>query len=173
MFDTETETYKMALLAGNMTQKLALAALGVTLALTPMMAQAKGSKHGPRASFEQLDANGDGSLTQAEMQAHAKARFASADSNGDGNISRAELEAQAKSNASERATRRIDRMMERLDTNSDGQISASEMEAAADKRGGKRGERMFKRADADGNGSISKAEFDAMAKKGGKKKRDN
>lgn len=159
----------MALLAGNMTSKLALAALGLTLAFSPLMAEAKGGP-GPRASFEELDANGDGNLTQAEMQAHRKARLASADTNGDGAISRAELEAQLSANAGERAAKRVDRMMKHLDTDSDGSISASELETAASEKAGKRAGRGFSRADTDGNGSISKAEFEAMDKKGGKRK---
>lgn len=158
----------MALLAGNNTSKLVMAALGLALALTPIMAEAKGG-HGPRATFEELDANGDGNLTKEEMQAHRKARMASADADGDGNISKAELEAQIASKSSERVSRRVDRMMEHLDTNSDGLISVAELDAAAEKRASKRGGRGFEKADSDGNGSISKAEFEAMAKKGGKR----
>lgn len=162
----------MVLLAGNMTSKLALAAVGFTLALTPMMAEAKGGP-GPRASFEELDANGDGNLTQEEMLAHRKAQLAAADSNGDGAISRAELEAYISANAGDRMTRRIDGMMEQLDKDANGSISATELEAAESERAGKRAGRGFSRADTDGDGSISKAEFDAMGKKGGKRQGRN
>lgn len=158
----------MALLAGNTTSKLALAALGIALALTPMIAEAKGG-HGPRASFEELDANGDGALTQVEMQAYGKARIAAADTDGDGDISWAELEAHIASKGQGRMERRIDRMMDRMDADKDGVISAAEIETASADRSARRANRGFERADADGNGSISKAEFEAMAKKFGKR----
>lgn len=161
----------MVLMAGSLTQKLALAGLGVALALSPVIAEAKGGPGGPRASFEQLDANGDGGITQAEMEAHRAARLAAADANGDGSITRDELLAQIKSGADDRMSRRVDRMLDRLDANNDGALSQTELTAAAEKRGG----RGFSRIDTDGNGSISKAEFEAMGEKrrGGGHRRGN
>lgn len=104
---------------------------------------------GPRHSFEDLDANGDGQLTQAELDGHMQARFAQADTNGDGRLSKDELQARGSSRASKRA----DKMIERLDANGDGGLSLEEMRQG-------RGGAMFERADADGDGAISKAEFD-------------
>lgn len=108
-------------------------------------------RDGKRATFESLDANGDGRLVRAELDAHMKTRFERRDTNGDGVLSREELTAQAQTNASAR----LDRMLARVDTNKDGVISFEEMSAA-------RGGRMFQRADADEDGAISKAEFDQI-----------
>ncbi len=112
---------------------------------------ATGDGHGKRASFETLDADGDGQLTRAEMQAHMKARFDAADSDGDGILTRDEIEARGRQKAAERAGR----MIGKLDADGDGAVSFEEMQAAKP-----RGARMFERADADGDGAISRAEFD-------------
>lgn len=153
----------MALLAGNLKTKLTLAGLGLMLALSPMMAQAqgKGGHGGPRASFEELDADGDGGITQAEMRAHGMARLTAADADSDGVLSRDELLARMTSGADARATRRVDRMLERHDTDKNGALSTTELAAIGEGREG----RGFSRVDADGNGAISKAEFEAMAGK--------
>ena len=150
----------MAILAGNLKTKLALAGLGLALAMSPMMAQAKGG-HGPRVTFEELDANGDGSVTEAEMQAHRAAQFTAADTDGDGSLSRAELEAQMKSGKEDRMTRRLDKMMERVDADGNGVLSQDELANVGSERKGK----GFSRMDKDGDGAISKAEFDDMGKK--------
>lgn len=157
----------MALLAGNLKTKLVLASVGLAMAMTPVMAQAKGG-HGARIAFEVLDADGNGSITEAEMQAHRDARFTTADTDGNGTLSRAELEAQAKAGQEERQTRRLDRMMEHLDADKDGSLSKEELADAGGKRKGK----GFSRMDKDGNGEISKEEYEEAGKKrrGGKKK---
>lgn len=159
----------MALLAGNLKSKLVLASVGLALAMTPIMAQAKGG-HGPRIAFEELDADGNGSITEAEMQAHRDAGFTTADTDGDGSLSRAELEARAKGGKEDRMERRLDKMMERLDADENGSLSKEEMADAGGKHKGK----GFSRMDKDGNGEISKAEFDEMSKKrrGGGKHQD-
>ena len=159
----------MALFAGNLKSKLVLASVGLALAMTPMMAQAKGG-HGPRITFEELDADANGSVTEAEMQAHRAAGFATADTDGDGSLSRAELEAKMKSGKEGRMERRLDKMMERMDADENGSLSKEEMADAGGERKGK----GFSRMDKDGNGEISKAEFDEMSKKrrGGGKLKD-
>ena len=48
--------------------------------------------HGARVSFEELDADGNGEVTQAEVEAHRAARFAATDTDGDGKLSAAEIE---------------------------------------------------------------------------------
>ena len=82
--------------------------------------------------------------------------------NGDGALSRDELIARSEA----RIETRVDRMLERLDTDGDGQLSQAEMEEAREGRGFRHGrggpnpERMFERFDADGDGSVTQAEFD-------------
>ena len=150
----------MAILAGNLKTKLALAGFGLALAMTPMMAQAKGGQ-GPRVTFEELDADSNGSVTEAEMQAHRAARFTTADTDGDGSLSRAELEAQMTSGKESRIERRLDRMMDHLDADDNGTLSQEELAEAGGERKGK----GFSRLDKDGDGAVSKAEFDEMGKK--------
>ncbi|MQQ08860.1 calcium-binding protein [Epibacterium sp. SM1979] len=111
--------------------------------------------HGPRASFEELDANGDGEVTQAEMEALRTRHFSAADTNGDGALSLEELTARA----AERAQDRAERMLEKLDANNDGVLSTDEMPQP--RNPGK----QFARLDADNSGGISKEEFDTAREK--------
>ncbi len=111
-------------------------------------------------SFEDLDADGDGSITPQEMAGHMQARFEGADSDGDGVLSREELVARMMERQEERMGRRADHMIERHDANGDGMLSMDEMRA--DHQG-----RMFERLDTDGDGAISEAEFDAMQERHG------
>jgi len=124
-------------------------AIAVGSAVSSLAEQSGGD--GKRPSFETLDANGDGQLTRAELDAHMKAGFDRRDTDGDGVLSRSELEAQAHKNASNRLDRRIGR----IDADGDGAISFEEMSEA-------RGGRLFERADTDNDGAINKAEFDEM-----------
>ncbi len=147
------------------TRNAVLLALGIALASVPIMAEARGDK-GPRINFEQLDTNSDGEVTQAEMDAHRNARFASADTNGDGALSKEEMLARAQEGSEDRMTRRIDRMIDRLDANNDGKLSQEEMQARGE---GRRGD-MFERLDTDNSGGISKEEFEqAKANRKGKR----
>ena len=124
------------------------------LALGSATAFAQGSPRGSheRPRFSQLDGNGDGVITLAELQNQAQAKFSTADTNGDGQLDASELAAAA---ARERAGR-IERLITRKDKNGDGLLSLEEM---APRNGG--GARLFARADIDGNGEISQAEWDA------------
>ena len=88
---------------------------------------------GPQMTFEQLDADGSGEVTQAEMEAAKAARFASADADGDGVLSAAELAAQASSGIAERTAK----MIERCDEDGDGPLSQEEMPQP--RRGGSNG----------------------------------
>lgn len=106
-------------------------------------------RRGPPVTFEMLDADGNGQVTQAEMQQHREAHFAETDSNGDGMLSSEEMMARGKDDASER----VAKMISRFDENGDGMLSLDEMPEPK-----KKGD-MFARLDKDGNGSISKEEF--------------
>lgn len=114
---------------------------------------------GPQMTFEQLDADGSGEVTQAEMEAAKAARFASADADGDGVLSAAELAAQASSGIAERTAK----MIERFDEDGDGPLSQEEMPQP--RRGGLG--KMFERLDADGSGGISEEEFEEGRKHAG------
>jgi len=114
------------------------------------VAQGKGG-YGQRPSFEEIDTNGDGKITQDEMQARAAARFGEVDNDRDGAISRDEMMARAMA----RVETRVDRMMDRMDADDDGKVSQAEMQQIRGKRMG----RMIEWMDADGDGALSKDEF--------------
>jgi Ca2+-binding EF-hand superfamily protein len=138
--------------------KAVLLTLAIGLAAVPVVANAKGGHdrgQGQRASFEQLDLNSDGQITQAELQAQRAARFAAIDTDGDGFVSSEEIAAHADA----RRAKRAERMISRMDANGDGKLSAEEM-APPEDRMAKRMERI----DTNDDGSISKEEFDAASK---------
>ncbi|WP_371059828.1 hypothetical protein [Rhodosalinus sp. 5P4] len=112
----------------------ALAALALTSAAGAARAQ-DGARETPR--FEALDADGDGTLSPAELEAAAERRraeriarmVARLDMNGDGALDRAELAAR----------RGADRMFTRLDANSDGALTRQEFAAIRGMRGAHHG----------------------------------
>lgn len=135
----------------------ALAILMASVGLTSA-ASALPRGHDSAPSFEELDANGDGAISDAEIAAFHDARFAEFDTDGDGSLSEAELTAMAEAHAAERAAKGVARMIKRHDENGDGVLSADELPQPD-------GSRMFARVDADDDGVISAEEFEAAAEK--------
>ncbi len=111
--------------------------------------------------FEQIDTDGNGELSKAELSAIKDVRFAAADGNGDGKLSLEEMQ----SHGAERASKRAEKMIERLDADGDGQLSLTELPQRS------REGRMFARLDADQSGGISKEEFEEARKHRGHKRR--
>ncbi|MBU2937439.1 MULTISPECIES: EF-hand domain-containing protein [Pacificibacter] len=109
---------------------------------------------GKMPSIEMFDTNGDGQVTQEEMDAHKAARFAETDTDGNGSLSAEEMAAAAKGKKAERQTKRIEKMISRMDTDGDGEVSAAEMDAMAKKS-------PFERLDTNGDGVLSAEEFAA------------
>ena len=108
-------------------------ALMIPLALTaPATAQDADRQGPPRMIFQELDTDGNGSVTLEELQAAGGNRFARADTDGDGALSRDELLAQSEA----RIEARVDRMIERADTDGDGLLTQAEMEEAREGRRG-------------------------------------
>lgn len=136
------------------TSKAMLVALGLALAF-PVSAIAQG---GPRLSFDAIDADGNGEVTQAEIAAFRTAKFTAEDSDGDGFLDTDEL---TQAGRGERAAQRAERLLDRQDANNDGQLSLAEFTPPAD-----RAEERFARLDSDGNGTLSQAEFEAGMKRG-------
>ncbi len=152
--ERKTDMKHRHFIAGLVIAAGAVAAGAVLAQQGPMDGSRMGPGMGPRMSFEELDANGDGQITKDEMQAQAQARFKAVDTDGNGTISLDEMQAQARQRADARAAQ----MFKQMDENGDGALSPDEMK-------GPRGtddmmDRMFSRADADNNGSLSKQEFD-------------
>ena len=132
-----------------------------------------GRGDGPRGgamNFEQLDLDGDGSVTRAELERLPEARFAEADANGDGVLSAEEMLAQAETQAEARRARMVERMIERADTDGDGAVSLAEMQAMAEERDrrGDPGARFFRLFDDNNDGVVTAEEFEtARAEMGG------
>lgn len=120
----------------------------------------------PGMMFETLDADKDGNVTQAEIDAAKAARFAKADANADGKLDEAELLAQAETMQAEHMAammermktelpKRIAHMLIELDDNSDGFVTPDEF---GDEHMGK----MFDRLDANADGMMSAEEAENM-----------
>ncbi|MEM7490421.1 MAG: hypothetical protein AAF390_14965, partial [Pseudomonadota bacterium] len=126
--------------------------------LVAAVPQAWAQDRGARPTFAQVDADGDGVVTRAELTAFGQARgaqrFAAADTDGDGALSRAELTARA----DDRTLRRLDRIMDR-DADGDGRLTLAEL------GDGRRDGRLFDRADGNGDGVLSQAEWQAVAER--------
>ena len=121
-----------------MKKKFALMTLGAALIAAPVFA-APGGKMG--------DADGNGVLTRAEVQAHATEMFAKMDTNGDGKIDAADREA--------KRSEMRGKMFASLDANKDGSISKAEWDQHAADREARRGEWKGKRM-ADGEARDGK-----------------
>ena len=145
-----------------MTMTLRATGMILSLAILGGAAHAKGRG----MDFETLDADGNGSITQAEFDAAHAARFAAADADSDGALTSEELiahiSAQRDGGRERRIARMAERMIDRFDTDENGSISAEEFAATS------RSEHMIERLDEDGNGEISASEAEAAKGKRGK-----
>jgi Ca2+-binding EF-hand superfamily protein len=110
--------------------------------------------------FEQFDANGDGRLTQAEIDQVRQSRLAEFDQNGDGSLTLEEYQALWLAAMRERMVDRFqahdddgdgmvtveefgesfDRMVSRLDANDDGALTPDELRRRGERRGDRDGE---------------------------------
>lgn len=105
--------------------------------------------------FDEIDADKDGKITQAELDAYRAARVTALDADGDGKISADELKAAQMAQMEERAATMAARMIERMDSDGDGLLSAAELAMPAPPA------RLFDRLDTDGDGAVSRAEAEA------------
>lgn len=114
-----------------------------------------GMGKGMAFDFAALDADKDGKVTQAEVDAFHAAKVKAADTNADGKLSAEELAAMQMAAMQQRAADRAAKMITKLDTDADGMLSVAEM-AARPGAG-----RMFQMMDTDSDGAITQAEADA------------
>ncbi|WP_426034571.1 EF-hand domain-containing protein [Cypionkella sp. TWP1-2-1b2] len=147
-------------LAGN--PKLAGSALILAAALMGAAAYAQDATppkppHG-EFDFATLDADKDGKVTKAEVEALRAARVKAMDANADGKISADELAAPRIAAAGDRIKARSAERVKKMDSDGDGLLSAAEMAA----RPGP--EMLFDRIDANADGAVTQDEVDAARK---------
>lgn len=136
-------------------KKTLLSATVLTLALTAgsvALADHHKGMHGPKAPI--ADANQDGQVSKAEFDSARANQFAKMDADKNGQVSAAEMQAHHEAMKAERMARRAERQKARmdkhlaiLDTNKDGQISQAEFAA--------KGAEHFAKMDANKDGQIS------------------
>lgn len=155
---------KLMITTGLLVLTLSAASFGI--ATSAQARKAGEGRDGLRPAFSDLDINGDGQITRADIDARQAARFAAIDADGNGALSAQELIAAARAKSENRIRIRTQKMLKLRDANGDGVLSADEIAPKATPR-------FFKRLDTDGDGAVSLAEFDAAkaARPGHAKKR--
>ena len=108
----------------------------------------------PSFDVAAMDADKDGKVTQAEMNAYRAGRTAAIDANSDGFLSADELTAMQLKAMESQAAAGATAMIARLDTDADGKVSVAEMAARPAP------ELAFSRLDANGDGAITQDEAD-------------
>jgi Ca2+-binding EF-hand superfamily protein len=139
---------------------LAIAAAGIaTFVGTRSFADSRGigpeggHGHWGRGMIQEMDANKDGKVTQAEIEAFQAARAAEIDADKDGKITADEIQAFREKQRAKREAEKLARM----DANGDGSVSVQEYEAAQTWR--------LARMDRNGDGTID--EQDMHGRNGG------
>ncbi len=140
-------------------------ASGLASSAQAQMGPGDGDGRGPMLAemFASIDTDGDGKLTEAELEAHRAAMFTAADTNSDGALSAEELSARQLARFTETLPDRSARMIENRDNNGDGSLSLDEADEGP-------GMRNFARLDTDNDGAISLAEAEAAGERMGKRK---
>lgn len=143
-----------------------------------------GPQMGPMAmDFATMDADGNGQVTLADLQALAAGRFEASDADGNGTLDKAEVMAQITEMMAKRATGdqatgqrggwggapsdtrlgfMVDRMIGFMDADDDGLLSLAEMQPADEKL-----DRFIDRFDTDDDNALSEAEFTQMTRERG------
>ena len=121
---------------------------------------------GPIGDFKSLDADGDGKVTLAEMQAKRAEAVKGVDADGDGLLNAEELLAAELAQAKPRMEARIKARFAALDSDKDGKLSAAELSAPPMPT------RMFERMDANNDGALSAEEMAAMQARMAKRMQD-
>lgn len=108
------------------------------------------------ADFATLDTDGDGSITEADLEARAAERFARADADSSGGLTAAEMAAMAEIIRQEQMVARLAERIARIDVSGDGEVQIEELQARMPAT-----VHLFDLLDGDNDGAISAEEFDA------------
>lgn len=127
----------------------------LTLLMSVLPAQAFRGP-GPGFDFAVIDADKDGQITQAEMDAYKAQRAAELDGDKDGFISADEMAAGMMARMAERMTTMARHRLVDQDKDGDGKVSLAEM-AEGPGEG-----QLFSRADANGDGALTEDEIAAV-----------
>jgi len=142
-------------------KKSVLTALAVSIAVGGLglttMASAK-SHGGKMPEFGTFDTNGDGVITQAEIDAIVVAKYAESDTNGDGFLDADELKAKMMNRGERRRGRNRGNDQDNAKMPKDGQGNPELMEAQKAERMDLAVKQLLQRADADGDGQLSMEE---------------
>jgi Ca2+-binding EF-hand superfamily protein len=113
------------------------------------------AEHSTDAMFKSMDTDGDGRISRAEHAAGAKKTFDKMDANHDGIVTAAEMDAShdMKTDKPEKKGMSSADKIKALDANGDGKLSRAEHEAGSDA--------MFTKMDANNDGFLSPAECTA------------
>lgn len=130
------------------------AATALSLLTVALPAQAFGG--GAGFDFAAVDADKNGQITQAELDAFQAARAAEVDTDKDGFISAEEMTAQMSARMQDRLGKMARHAIVEQDEDGDGKVSLAEMDA------GRGLDKLMTRADANGDGGLSQEEVDGM-----------
>lgn len=130
--------------------------VAVTLA-GATLAYAKTQNQRAERMFTEMDSNGDGKITQAEITASKTRNFHAMDTNNDGAVSSDEMLNHAINKMKERMQERMGKRFAKIDKDSNGTISADEF--------GGRTSKMMEHLDTNKDGAISMQEVKDKKKK--------
>jgi hypothetical protein len=129
----------------------------------PLAAQAErgGDRHGGMRGehMKAVDANGDGDISKAEVEAFQAKIFAEADTNKDGSLTLAEMNAHHEAMEAKRKAERQQAMFAKLDADGNGKVSQAEFASQS------RAMRGMERMDTDGDGTVTEEEREAARAK--------
>ncbi|AJE48064.1 EF-hand domain-containing protein [Celeribacter indicus] len=107
---------------------------------------------GAGADFAEIDADGDGQVSESELTAFRDARFAEIDTDGNGTADAEELFAYHEAQRAARMRAMTEKMVAARDTDGDGALSVEELTTRPQPT-------MFQRLDRNGDGVLSEDEF--------------